>query len=83
MGVARLPMPSCPEGSWNSGKVASSKSDSKSAESTYELLPPPNPRLLQFHENRFSFSFSAFLGKTVPAANPLGVPMGVVSAVEE
>lgn len=83
MGVVRLPMSSGPEGSSNSGKVESSKSDSSRVESTKELVFPANPVFLCGQAKRFSFSFSPFRGKAVPVPKPLGVPIGVVSAVDE
>ena len=76
-------MPRCPDGSLKSGNAESSRSDSKSVESAYEVFPPPNPICRWVQEKRFSFSFSAFRGKAAPAPKPLGVPTGVVSAVDE
>jgi len=43
IGIARLPIPRCPDGSLKSGKEESSNSASSSVESTYELAAPANP----------------------------------------
>lgn len=81
MGVVRLPMFRKGAGSLKSGKVVSSKSDSKRVESRYEL--PPNPLCLWCQASQFSFSLSLSALRGKAAAKPLGVPIGVVSAVDE
>lgn len=70
-----------PNESVKSGKVESSKSEPKSVESTRELTPPA--KLLdglRYHEKSRSFSLSDF--RRYAASKPLGVPIGVVSAVD-
>lgn len=71
-----------PARSSNKGKVESSAVDSSSVESIYELVPPANTSFTLLGQcDRFSFSFPS--GRRRYRSKTRGVPIGVVSAVEE
>lgn len=82
IGLARVNMSPGACGSLKRGNERSANSVSNKVESTYALVGPAKMLFLWCHANKFSFSFS-FSGFRERFAKPLGVPIGVVSAVDE